>query len=879
MLSNALPPLPRANVLDIKHDVERRKVSDSTSSLPGNGFTGSADPTGTQGELSSSEADSRDQVKNSVFEFVPSFQEIRHLIQRHQQSAFNSETQEDRSTALKPQTTTGLLVKPDANLEGVGRVTSYINGSPADLSGEIQAGDVLLAVDGLPFSHPEALVRMRGGNFLRAIGTQIRLTIQRPGHGEAFDLTLVRDSLSSVQIKKHIFEVIYSVLDQSDDEAEVQTDGPAAMLQEFASTIKEKLIDLERSHVDSLQALRSQILETESLMDQVAMAADRAAEECEWLCTCLSLQVALMLLLYSSASNQADPEFYVRSIPNETKSQFASSVGHLKTLTVMSRIAANENRLQSVINDVMLQSPSVVFDAFTCVQLQSKCKYLEEKVQEKQSFTYVTRDSEVYDKEVLDLQSDIHAHEMVTMKNEIRGLQASIQDERRKHLEEIASMKQVIWIHAIRRWLNNSCRYVMRGWFYSCQQKKATRRCGGVLKAKYSRSLKKHALSCFHKYVGREHLHQHLGVTVTSRRIFASARRWIDAWSEHARRKKDGQRWAKLLLSRRLRTHFAGWKRLRDSSDAMKSQATQTDPITSPPHPKPTLEVGCQSVNIGLSIETQCNLSHPSARKDACCQYEWSQNALSESDAPRSAPGSHKKSRGGSSSRLELDLLTEALFQAQETIKYKDELLQDAYAADMNLKNSLQNMHNQFQKAKREAEDERKHTSRLACEVERLEGRLNSLRHEKTSLRNDLQHDRSAVKPKKWARDCEKCRAQEFEHSYRIRSPDNFALQPLSASCLSGTELSDNTPSGALKRERDACKAEMDKPGHGGSKRMWILCLNKALLRQCRMLETRFRIWLNVARHSVISRRMRTNLVRRRYLSNISNYFDVSCVT
>ena len=482
---------------------------------------------------------------------------------------------------------------------------------------------------------------------------------------------------------------------------------------------------------------------------------------------------------------------------------------------------------------------------------------------------------------MLDLQSDIHAHEVVTMKTEIMSLQTCIEEERRRHLEEIASMKQVIWLHAIRRWLNNSCRYVMRGWYYSCQQVKATRRCGEVLKTKYWRSLTKHALSCFCKYVGREHQHQHLGVTITSRRIYASARRWIDVWNELAQGKKLQRRLTETISSRRLRSWFVCLrKRVRElrSDDQRRPQGTQSDSTVCAPEKKQTHDVECQVKCEFMSVETQYDQAHPAASEDVGCQCELSRNHFHGPDISLSAAESQKKREEESSARLELELLTEALFKAQETIKYKDELLRDAYSADMDLKNALQNMHSQFQKAKREADDERRNATRLTYEVERLESRISSLREERNSLREEVEVGRSSAKhdSQDWGRNGGKCSMQEFENtiSSRIRSPQPSPLEPLSPSTLLSRRNGGGLIDGPSQGERG--EDVLDRQKQGGSRRSWTLCLNKALTRQSRMIGKSFRLWRAAARDAVVSRRMRTNLVRRQYLSRVSDYFDVS---
>ena len=70
-----------------------------------------------------------------------------------------------------PKSTTGLLVRPCANGLG-GSVTGSISGSPAHLGGAIQPDDVVVEVEGTPFTDPEGFHRMRGQDL---IGSQVQM--------------------------------------------------------------------------------------------------------------------------------------------------------------------------------------------------------------------------------------------------------------------------------------------------------------------------------------------------------------------------------------------------------------------------------------------------------------------------------------------------------------------------------------------------------------------------------------------------------------------------------------------------------------------------------------------------------------------------------
>ena len=97
MLSGALPPLPRANVLDIRYDLEKRRVWESTRTRIGDEQAGLVkSPFHTSLYMQADRPDHEDVVSQQpVQELVPSFQEIRYLIEQHRKSAFNSESNKD----------------------------------------------------------------------------------------------------------------------------------------------------------------------------------------------------------------------------------------------------------------------------------------------------------------------------------------------------------------------------------------------------------------------------------------------------------------------------------------------------------------------------------------------------------------------------------------------------------------------------------------------------------------------------------------------------------------------------------------------------------------------------------------------------------------
>jgi hypothetical protein len=88
----------------------------------------------------------------------------------------------------------------------------------------VQAGDLLVAVDGHAFRHPDGLYRVRGGDIL---GSKVRLMIERQGI-PPFECTLVRDAFPAVQIKAKIFAKLDKlILLVSEDMGTYRHDGNA----------------------------------------------------------------------------------------------------------------------------------------------------------------------------------------------------------------------------------------------------------------------------------------------------------------------------------------------------------------------------------------------------------------------------------------------------------------------------------------------------------------------------------------------------------------------------------------------------------------------------------------------------------------------------
>ena len=85
--------------------------------------------------------------------------------------------------------------------DGYVKIISPIDGSPAAAAG-LQSGDVILKLGKIPvkgLSLNEAIDKMRGPK-----GSEIMLTIGRPGESQPFEVTLVRDVIKVASVRQRL---------------------------------------------------------------------------------------------------------------------------------------------------------------------------------------------------------------------------------------------------------------------------------------------------------------------------------------------------------------------------------------------------------------------------------------------------------------------------------------------------------------------------------------------------------------------------------------------------------------------------------------------------------------------------------------------------
>lgn len=138
-------------------------------------------------------------------------------------------------------------------------VIAPLAGSPAEREG-LQAGDVVLAVDGTPVDGSvmnDQIERIRG-----EAGTDVTLTLQRDG-GEPFDLTITRETITLQEVEARLLDehIGYIALNGfSAPAAEQFAAGLQDLLDQGADQIVFDLRDNPGGYIDAAQKIASQFI-------------------------------------------------------------------------------------------------------------------------------------------------------------------------------------------------------------------------------------------------------------------------------------------------------------------------------------------------------------------------------------------------------------------------------------------------------------------------------------------------------------------------------------------------------------------------------------------------------------------------------------------
>lgn len=152
-------------------------------------------------------------------------------------------------------------------------VLAPLSGSPAEAAG-VQAGDVVLAVDGEPVAGTvmdDQIARIRGES-----GTDVTLTLQRDG-GEPFDLTITRAEITLQEVEARLIDdhVGYIALNAFSAPASEQFAAALAQLiEDGADQIVFDLRDNPGGYIDAAQQIASQFIGSGVIFTQESAGDD-----------------------------------------------------------------------------------------------------------------------------------------------------------------------------------------------------------------------------------------------------------------------------------------------------------------------------------------------------------------------------------------------------------------------------------------------------------------------------------------------------------------------------------------------------------------------------------------------------------------------------
>ncbi|WP_116367943.1 S41 family peptidase [Parahaliea mediterranea] len=136
--------------------------------------------------------------------------------------------------------------------DGYVKIIAPIDGSPAAEAG-LQTGDIILKLDNQPvkgMSLGEAIDQMRGPK-----GSEILLTIGRPGETEPFDITLKRDTIKVASVRERLLEPGYGYIRIAQFQTHTGEDVSASLAKlEADGTLKGLVLDLRNNPGGVLRA-------------------------------------------------------------------------------------------------------------------------------------------------------------------------------------------------------------------------------------------------------------------------------------------------------------------------------------------------------------------------------------------------------------------------------------------------------------------------------------------------------------------------------------------------------------------------------------------------------------------------------------------------
>ena len=417
-------------------------------------------------------------------------------------------------------TTVGLMVKPDPEHDGLGVVTGFVEGSSADLSGAVMAGDVVLAVDGMPFNHPDAVRIMRGGPVVASAGVQMRLTLER--HGSAFECGLVREPTSSVQLKHELFEAL-AQLKESLDALPLPVHIRMSHEPEFGvllAAVQDKLMELEKSSLSSLHLLRSELHGLQEVMERIVGHIQHAADDGDDVIRSLTERIADQEDHIGKLSAKVD-ELLLAPAGVDVHGQQPQAADDHGSQDQLHLLRHECNRLRS-----SLQSREF--------ELEGLRESFNRKLEEQGLVGNAPDGSTGYQGLKPQEQGQVSDARYNAIEEELKIAQTRLEQEGEASNMEIAALKRDLWVSVIRRWLNNCCRRVITGWRSEVARKQYFRvvccRREQTLRSRCSRGLLQRSFFAFCIVLSESKRLRHAGVTAASGWLFLCVRKHLHAW-------------------------------------------------------------------------------------------------------------------------------------------------------------------------------------------------------------------------------------------------------------------------------------------------------------------------------------------------------------
>ena len=454
-----------------------------------------------------------------------------------------------------PPTTIGLMVKQDPEKNGLGIVTGCVEGSSADLSGELVVGDLVLAVDGTPFNHPDALKKMRGGQAVISAGTELHLMLERRDTG-VFECKFVREPYPNVQLKREVFDLLSHLKDSfgilssyiQDSQKFQQFDGDKQIRSLFQS-LHTKLVALEKCNINALRLLRSEVQRFQQLTEQIVKYIKLAT---------------------------ADGAETIRSLMEriEKQDEKNAQLDSADRLTTIAKETYNEIGKQHVSDDQMHL-------------LRHECNRLRSTLQSKETELEGLREKfdqkldeqglrDAADNRSMNSQSprQEHLRQLQTTEaacaeaiaSELQTMQNRLEHERESNQLALAAIKRDLWVSVIRRWLNNCCRRIITGWRNLLGRKHYYRvvciRLEQGIRMRCNRCRMRTAFAKVTVAWFQSKRLRHAGVTASSGWMFLGVRRHLQAWLAHVDWKAYTQRFESKSRAKTVARAFHCWSRI-----------------------------------------------------------------------------------------------------------------------------------------------------------------------------------------------------------------------------------------------------------------------------------------------------------------------------